>query len=198
MTLTKVHTCKFEHIHERLAPADLVKASVGDMPAIPAGASPFLHDSFSMGTDLVRGWTAMHEGFDKNNGLPGLYLVNTTSGQRIRIAFEPVEPRWTEDVYADGLESGATLYCWVREGDLVDWYNYPEFLKNIMTEKRWLLEQPSPVYVVIDKWLVQVDVVADGHRFARWVEINEPDLSNSGDAVREALRFVESGKTVPV
>lgn len=58
-----------------------------DFP-IPAGENPFFHDSFNMGTPLVRGWLVMHEGYDRKEDpqpLHYLILVNTRTGQRIRI-----------------------------------------------------------------------------------------------------------------
>lgn len=73
--------------HER------VKATVEDMEPIPAGANPFVHDDYSMGTDLVRGWTVMHPGFDNKEeprALQWLYLVNTRTGQRIKIKLDHV------------------------------------------------------------------------------------------------------------
>lgn len=65
-----------------------VCASIVAMEPIPAGANPFIHDDFSMGTDLPRGWVIMHPGFDsKDNPLAmeWIYLVNTRTGQRIQI-----------------------------------------------------------------------------------------------------------------
>jgi hypothetical protein len=51
-------------------------------------ANPFHYDGFSMGTTLVRGWIAMHDGYDHpENPMPmtRLDLVNTRSGQWISL-----------------------------------------------------------------------------------------------------------------
>lgn len=51
-------------------------------------ANPFNYDGFSMGTQLVRGWVAMHDGYDRLEEpfpLQRLDLVNTRSGQWIKI-----------------------------------------------------------------------------------------------------------------
>jgi len=65
-----------------------VEASIENMESIPPNANPFHHDDFSMGTDLVRRWVVMHPGFDNREeprALEWLYLVNTRTGQRIRV-----------------------------------------------------------------------------------------------------------------
>lgn len=65
-----------------------VEPSFIHLPAIPVGDNPMRHDHWHMGTHLVRGWVAMHEGFDNPKGpLPLRYviLVNIRSGQRIRV-----------------------------------------------------------------------------------------------------------------
>lgn len=72
-----------------------VQVLVEAMTPIPAGANPFNHDDWSMGTDLVRGWVVMHKGQDNKDepeGLSSMYLVNTRSGQRIRLRFAPEIP----------------------------------------------------------------------------------------------------------
>lgn len=70
-----------------------VNARMERMKSIPPNANPFLYDDFSMGTTLVRGWTVMHKGFDREDdpmALPWLYLHNARSGQRIRINLDHV------------------------------------------------------------------------------------------------------------
>lgn len=77
---------------KELQVTDQVDVVVIDMPPIPAGANPFHHDLTSMGTDLVRGWMVMHDGFDRvecPRPLHGMYLVNTRTGQRIMLKFLP-------------------------------------------------------------------------------------------------------------
>lgn len=65
-----------------------VAAIPSPMTPIPAGDNPFRHDSFNMGSNLVRGWMVMYPGFDNEEkplSLPYVILVNTRTGQRIRI-----------------------------------------------------------------------------------------------------------------
>ena len=52
-------------------------------------ANPFHYDYMSMGSDLVRGWVIMHEGFDSKEDpqpLHSVTLINGRSGQRIQIS----------------------------------------------------------------------------------------------------------------
>ena len=70
--------------------SDAVKdqAFIEEMEPFPADCNPFRHDAMSMGSNLVRGWMAMHDGFDRAEEpmpLNWLYLVNTRSGRRVRI-----------------------------------------------------------------------------------------------------------------
>jgi hypothetical protein len=60
-----------------------------DFP-IPPNSNPFHYDSFHMGTPLVRGWMVMHEGHDRPEeprDLQYIVLINTRTGQRIRVRF---------------------------------------------------------------------------------------------------------------
>jgi hypothetical protein len=69
----------------------MTTVTLNDMPSIPAGDNPFWHDSMSMGTNLVRGWMVMHEGFDRADeplDLHWLVLVNTRTGERWRLTME--------------------------------------------------------------------------------------------------------------
>jgi hypothetical protein len=55
---------------------------------IGADQNPFLHDSYSMGTPLVHGITAMHPGYDSKESptpIGWIYLVNTRTGNRMSI-----------------------------------------------------------------------------------------------------------------
>lgn len=55
---------------------------------IPANSNPFHFDGYHMGTDLVRGWTVMHEGYDHKEApqpLTYLILINTRTGKRFRL-----------------------------------------------------------------------------------------------------------------
>lgn len=83
-----------EWLARQVGPTDRVTVTVSEMPPIPANSNPFHHDASSMGSDLVRGWMVMHEGFDRKDnpmGLQGMYLVNTRSGQRISLKFAKAE-----------------------------------------------------------------------------------------------------------
>lgn len=65
-----------------------VTISAYDIDPIPPNSNPFHYDSMSMGTELVRGWTVMHEGYDRADNpldLNCITLVNTRTGQRIRV-----------------------------------------------------------------------------------------------------------------
>lgn len=69
----------------------LVAIEVVDMVSLPVDSNPFHYDTFSMGTELARGWTAMHAGYDRKEDprpLNGLYLYNARSGQRIQLKFK--------------------------------------------------------------------------------------------------------------
>lgn len=65
---------------------------VEQMEPIPVGDNPFDHDYASMGTPLVRGFIAMHPGYDAKTPKEGnqypmgsFYVVNTRTGNRARI-----------------------------------------------------------------------------------------------------------------
>jgi len=69
---------------------------------IPANENPFWHDSFNMGTTLVRGWTIMHPGYDRTEdpqNLDYMILVNTRTGQRIRVDLTPCYPPEPEETH---------------------------------------------------------------------------------------------------
>lgn len=62
------------------------------MKPIPAGDNPFHHDLYNMGTTIVRGWIAMHPGYDSDTPEEGaqypieyIILVNTRTGNRVKI-----------------------------------------------------------------------------------------------------------------
>lgn len=87
-----------------IKPTDRVTFRAVDMESIPVGANPFLHDYFSMGTQLVRGWWAMHDGYDSKDdpksqfALRHLYLYNSRSGQRVRLEVHPEQPRTQQEI----------------------------------------------------------------------------------------------------
>lgn len=77
---------------KELTSGDFVKVVVEELKPIPPNDNPFLHDQFNMGTSLTRGWVVMHEGFDRpEDPLPLHYLilVNTRTGQRLKVVFKP-------------------------------------------------------------------------------------------------------------
>jgi hypothetical protein len=78
-----------------LTVTDAVTLNLSNLESIPAGANPFHHDMFNMGTELARGWMAMHEGSTRpENPLPlnELILINRNTGQRFQIKMEPTQP----------------------------------------------------------------------------------------------------------
>lgn len=87
-----------------IKPNDRISIRAVDMESIPVGANPFHHDHWSMGTPLVRGWIAMHDGYDSKDNpssqfaLQHLYLVNTRSGQRVRLEIHPEQPRTKQEI----------------------------------------------------------------------------------------------------
>lgn len=86
--------CK-QHVHA---------VAVEDLNHLPVGANPFHYDPIRMGTDLVRGWMVMHDGFDNSEDplpLQEIILYNSRSGQRIRISLsnpKMVQPTKDADV----------------------------------------------------------------------------------------------------
>jgi hypothetical protein len=173
-----VHACSYSNVVGRIKQDQIVKAHVVDMPSIPAGANPFHHDAYSMGTDLTRGWMVMHDGFNNELGHENMYLVNTTTGQRIQLAFEPKEPVYNEEVYVGDAPdiNPDGLYVWLRSGlGNVEWVSYEAFVHRAMWDKAAFcrISKHSPPYVFIDKWFVLADVVADADRFAKWCDEQE-------------------------
>ena len=69
-----------------------VKIQVTPEESIPEGSNPFHFDSWRMGSELVRGWMVMTEGFDNpREPRPATHfiLVNTRTGQRVRLDLVP-------------------------------------------------------------------------------------------------------------
>jgi hypothetical protein len=65
----------------------------------PIGANPFHHDASSMGSELVRGWIAMHEGYDREESprpLQRITLFNSRTGDRFTVIFTPMDKRELE------------------------------------------------------------------------------------------------------
>lgn len=68
--------------------------SVREMTFFPRNCNPFHHDLSHMGTPLVRGWVAMHEGYgrpDVEDQLRYVILVNTRTGRRLRVDISELE-----------------------------------------------------------------------------------------------------------
>lgn len=188
MKLKPVFTCSFSNIRHRIQQDDLVTVRTHELTPFPTDCNPFHHDSFSMGTDLPRSWIVMSSGFDSENGFEEFYLVNTKTGQRIQLDFEPKEPNWQDEVYIEenpALDTNA-IYCWHRNGETVEWFNFKEYV----VVGKYAILKSSPLYVVIDKWMVRIELVADPVRFAKWVETVEPSLVYSQDAVNMAMKWV--------
>lgn len=75
-------------IERKHKPQDFVDVRAHDLESIPEGSNPFHYDLGNMGTKLVNGWIVMHAGpppKDLNSPTTYLILVNTNSGQRIRL-----------------------------------------------------------------------------------------------------------------
>lgn len=67
---------------------DFVDVCASDQDSIPKDSNPFHYDFGNMGTTLVNGWLVMHAGppsKDMNTPTTYLILVNTHSGQRIKL-----------------------------------------------------------------------------------------------------------------
>ena len=80
-------------IDPKLTNESKVHPVVRHVDGIPAGANPFHYDEWRMGSDLVRGWMVMHPGFDNKSEpapLDHMVLINTRTGQRIRIDLRPI------------------------------------------------------------------------------------------------------------
>lgn len=74
--------------------------TVRHLAPIPANSNPFHHDSQRMGTDLVRGWMVMHEGFDSKENpynLTHVVLINQRTGQRIMVDMSSIYPQEAEE-----------------------------------------------------------------------------------------------------
>lgn len=59
------------------------------MESIPPDSNPLRYDAWDMATDLVRGWMAMHNGFDNKESpteLPYIKLISTRSGDRFHVS----------------------------------------------------------------------------------------------------------------
>lgn len=72
--------------------SDFVEAVIVDQTPIPPGSNPFDYDLGNMCSTLVCGWVVMHPGYGNHEGTSPLnyvILVNTVSGQRIRIDLVP-------------------------------------------------------------------------------------------------------------
>lgn len=70
-----------------------VHAHVKELKSFPPNCNAMHHDRWSMGTPLVRGWIALHEGYgrpDFPDPLRSVTLVNEVSGQVFKVNFTPV------------------------------------------------------------------------------------------------------------
>jgi hypothetical protein len=100
-----------------------VAATVSEMQAFPPNCNPFRHDHFHMGSDLVRGWMAMHSGFDRDDEpLPLNYviLVNQRTGQRLKVELLPKTPKLrgvVTIIAADRIVDESEFYIWLDGND---------------------------------------------------------------------------------
>lgn len=81
--------------------------TVTHMAPIPADSNPFHYDSMRMGTDLVRGWMAMHDGFDRKEtplDLNHVILINTRTGQRIFVDLQNCYPKTAEQIESEKID----------------------------------------------------------------------------------------------
>jgi hypothetical protein len=79
-----------EVLEDSLKQDSLIHAHVAPMRSYPAGENVFRHDLYSMGTDLVRNWMVMHEGYSNDFPLTRLYFHNKLTGQNIAVHFSPI------------------------------------------------------------------------------------------------------------
>lgn len=74
-------------------PETQVHAHVKELPPFSPNCNSMQHDHWRMGTPLVRGWIALHEGFGRPGDvdpLRNVILVNEKTGQRFQVNFTPV------------------------------------------------------------------------------------------------------------
>lgn len=168
MKLNSVYTCSYKNVVTHIKQTDQVRTKVRELPSIPAGANPFHYDCFSMGTDLPRGWLVMHAGYDDNTGFEDMYLVNQTTGQRINIEFEAMEPTYEASVYiadSHAVEAGQ-IYCWIRDNEKVNWVPY---MKSLMTYSDFDKDRSIPLYVAVGNHFVRMDIIVDDDKRAEWI-----------------------------
>lgn len=95
---------------------------VSAMEPIPAGANPFLYDSWPMGIQLPNDWLVMlTSGLDRKDdphGLAWLYLVNTRSGQRIKLNFDYEGFKPESDIMEDLVDAGISREMLEAVGEL--------------------------------------------------------------------------------
>lgn len=81
------------------APQIPVHAFIRKETSWPVNANPMRLDLMSMGTDLVRGWTLLHEGYDNKQEprpLTRFTMYNDRTGDRFTVIFTPMDPRELE------------------------------------------------------------------------------------------------------
>jgi len=132
--------------HER------VIVNVEVLKNIPPEANPFHHDAFNMGTDLARGWMAMHAGFDNKESpfaMEYIILVNTRTGQRFRINLLPEVPKRKKVVYivtGEDVDDTLGALLLIREhGNEVFSLNFNKIIAN-----------PEELYVRVNEGVIQL------------------------------------------
>jgi hypothetical protein len=84
---------------ERGAPQLPVHAYVVKEESWPINANPMRLDHMNMGTDLVRGWFLLHEGYDNKEEprpLTRFTMYNSRTGDRFTVHFTPMDQREME------------------------------------------------------------------------------------------------------
>lgn len=82
-------------LYEQLKPQDFVNIEVHRETSIPVNASPYAFDAARSGFNLKAGWEVMYEA-SKPGPLDEIILVNTESGQRIRLEMTAQTPRYAD------------------------------------------------------------------------------------------------------
>lgn len=102
--------------------AEQCTVRVTAMESIPAGANPFLYDSWPMGIQLPNGWLVMLttglDSKDDPHALTWLYLVNTRSGQRIKLNFDYEGFKPESDIMEDLVDAGISREMLEAVGEL--------------------------------------------------------------------------------
>lgn len=81
--------------------------TVAHLAPIPADSNPFYYDNTRIGIELVRGWMAMHNAYDRGDsplGLSHIVLLNKRTGQRILIDLRECYPKTAEQTETEKID----------------------------------------------------------------------------------------------